>query len=158
VIRTIWLGIFLFVGLVALASFKLAFGSQRTAAIAERQEVASDREIGTVATNVALDTLKKSDRLQVTYVSAAEPVAMVAPLPVAPDSPVIEAPKITSRHWHDPSDQKIVQVPTRKPTGSKKASPAFERKPVLEANACKPGGIDRIKRLFNHAATCQNND
>jgi hypothetical protein len=158
VIRTVWLGVFLFVGLAALASFKLAFGSQQTAAIAEQPQVASDPEVGTVATNAALNAPKKSDRLQVTYVSTVEPVTMVTPLPAAPDSPVISASKITSRHWHDPSDQRIAQVSTRKTKDSKKISPALERKLVLEANACKPGGLDRIKRLFNPAATCQNND
>ena len=153
VIRTVWLGVFLFAGLVALASFKLASGSPRPVTIAERHHIAGDREIGTVAVSVAPDTLRKSDRLEVTYVPAVEPVAMVPP--VAPESP---APKIISRHWHDPSDQKVAQVPTRKPKGTKESSPTVERKPILEANACKSDGFNRIKRLFNPTTNCQTSD
>jgi hypothetical protein len=155
-IRTVWLGIFLFAGLVALASFKLAFGSPRPIAIAESSQMANDREIGTVVTTAVPDTLKKSDRLQVTYVHAVEPVAMVPPVP--PELPNAIAQKIISRHWHDPSDQKVAQVATRKPKSSKKASPGVERKPVLEADACNSAGLDRIKRFFNPATNCKTSD
>jgi hypothetical protein len=152
-IRTVWLGLLLLAGLVALASFKLAFGSPRPIAIAELSQMANDREIGIVVTTAVPDTLKKSDRLQVTYVHAVEPVAMVPPVP--PELPNAIAPKIISRHWHDPSDQKVAQVATRK---SKKGSPGVDRKPVLEADACNSAGLDRIKRFFNPAPNCKTSD
>lgn len=155
-IRTVWLGIILFAGLVALASFKLAFGSPRPIAIAESSQMANDREVGTVVTAALPDTLKKSDRLEVTYVHAVEPVAMVPPVP--PELPNAIAPKIISRHWHDPSDQKVAQVATRKPKSSKKGSPGVERKPVLQADACNSASLDRIKRFFNPATNCKTSD
>jgi hypothetical protein len=68
------------------------------------------------------------------------------------------APKIISRHWHDSSDQKISQVPAKKPRSSKKGSPVVDRKPVLEADACKSDGLDRMKRLFNPALHCKTSD
>jgi hypothetical protein len=152
VIRTVWLGVVLFFGLVALASFNLAFGSQRPVAIVEVPQMASGQEIGTAVTTAVPDMLKKGDRLQIVYVPAVEPVAMVPPAP--PDLPNAIAPNIISRHWHDPSDQKVSQVTTRK-KGSKKGSPVVDRKPVLEADACNSGGLDRIKRLFSPATDCK---
>ena len=159
-IRTVWLGVFLFIALAALASFKLAFGSQRPVTSANRPQVVRDLEIETVASDAVPNTLKKSDRLEVTSASTVEspePVATVIPV-VVPEPPVTAAPKITSRHWHDPADQKTSQVGAKKLKGSKRGSPAVEPKPVQAADACESDGLARIKRLFKPGANCQTAD
>jgi len=159
VIRTVWLGVFLLVGLAALASFKLAFSSQRpvTVMVTDRPQVASDLEIGTDAVP---NTLNKSDRLKITYAStveSSEPVATVVQV-VAPEPPVTAAPKITGRHWHDPADQRTSLTTAKKLKGSKKGLPAVEPKPIQDADACRSDGLARIKRLFNPGANCQITD
>jgi hypothetical protein len=80
-IRTVWLGLILLVGLAALTSFKLALGSPRPVVVAEIEAVSSIQDATTVGTNAAPDTRTKGDRLQITYVSAVEPVAAAAPAP-----------------------------------------------------------------------------
>ena len=91
--------------------------------------------------------MMKGDRLQIAYVAAVEPVVVVPRRP--PELPATAAPRIISRHWHDPNDQKVALVTTRKPKRSKKDLPVIERKPVLEVGACKSDGLDRLNRPFN---------
>ena len=152
-IRTVWLGVILFVGLLALASFKLASGSPRPVAVAEVPLSANDRELAPVVTDAAPNAAMKGDRFQIAYVAAVEPVVVVPRRP--PELPATAAPRIISRHWHDPNDQKVALVTTRKPKRSKKDLPVMERKPVLEVGACKSDGLDRLNRPFNSDCRAQ---
>jgi hypothetical protein len=150
-IRTVWLGVICFFGLVALASFKLALSSLRPVAAAGMPLRVNDLELAPVTTNISSNTLTKGDRLQIAYVLVVEPTAVP---PGPPELPAAVAPKIISRHWHEPNDQKVSQVSTKKQKGSKKDSPLVEPKPVREADACKSDGLDRIKRFFNPTTNC----
>lgn len=110
-----------------------------------------------VSTEAVAETLTKSDRLQVAYEPAPvfEPVPAIAPVP--PEHPANVPLKIISRHWHDPSDQKAAQSATGRTKSKipKKNSRVVERNPTLEADACGPNQLDRVKRLFNLATDCR---
>ena len=159
-IRTVWLGLFLLFGIGALASFKFAFSSQQPISSAKAATfVSAYAEPSLVATAVASDTLTKSDRLQVMYVAptinvnpAASEYAAVPP-PVG-STPI--APKIITRHWHDPHDQKLTQLAKQKAKvrDSKKSAPVVERKPSVEANSCNPDGLEGLRQLFNSPSNC----
>ena len=98
------------------------------------------------------DTLTKSDRLPVTYISSVEPLSTELQAP--PEPPSIAAPKIISRHWHNPKDRRATQSGTKKPMskGLKKHVRRVERKPAAEA--CNPDESSPLRRLFNPTATC----
>ena len=91
--------------------------------------VAASMEIPEVGTSSLPDTLTKSDRLPVTYISSVEPLATELQMPPEPPSNAI--PMIISRHWHDP---KIA---------------------VLRA-ACNPDESSPLRGLFGAATTCSN--
>ena len=111
VIRTVWLGLALLVCLIGLASFKLAIGSPRPMAVV--QAAAASRDVLEIGTSPVPETLTKGDRLPVTYISFVEPLATELQVPPEPTS--IAAPKIISRHWHDPSDPTAAQGGIKKP-------------------------------------------
>ena len=76
--------------------------------------------------------------MPVTYISSAEPLATELQVPPEPTS--IAAPKIVSRHWHDPSDPRVAQGGIKKPKSKdlkKRARAEFERKPP--AGGLQPG-------------------
>jgi hypothetical protein len=158
-IRTVWLGLFLLIGLGTLASFKLAFNaSQPVAEIDAVAFVAANADISTVGNSAVSDTMQKGDRLQITHLQPAldsKPVAVEdAPLP--PARTVTGAPRIISRHWHDPSDQKREQAAATKSMlkDSKKNVPTVGRRPAVEASSCKPEGLDTLHRAFNMPTSC----
>ena len=150
-IRTVWLGLALLVCLIGLASFKLAIGSPRPMAVV--QAAAASRDVLEIGTSPVPETLTKGDRLPVTYISFAEPLATELQVPPEPTS--IAAPKIISRHWHDPSDLRPAQGGTKKPksTDLKKHARRVERKPAPET--CNPDGNSQLKRLFGPTTTCR---
>jgi hypothetical protein len=158
-IRTVWLGLFLLIGLGTLASFKLAFNaSQPVAVINAAAFVSANADISTVGNSAVSDTMLKGDRLRITHLQPAvdlKPVAVEdAPLP--PARAVTGAPRIISRHWHDPSDQKREQAAATKSKlkDSKKSVPTVGRRPAVEANSCKPEGLDTSRRAFNMPTSC----
>src|SRR5712672_2508334 len=138
-IRTVWLGLFLLLGIAALASFRFAFSPQRPVALTKAAAfISADAEPSAVGTAVAPDTLTKGDRLQVVYVGPPVDVkpAATADVPATPPSAAATvAPKIISRHWHDPNDPKVTQRTREKVKArdSRKIAPAIERKPAVEA-------------------------
>jgi len=160
--RTVWLGAFLLILIGGLASFKFAFLDRQAATIMNSMAlVAANAEPGRGVPATISDTLTKGDRLEVLH---AKPALDVAPATVqhAVGPPVVSkaaAPAIISRHWHDPSDQKPGQVQER---NSKRASktnpPAVERKPIVEANSCKSGGLDSLRRIFGTTPICSSGD
>ena len=158
-IRTVWLGLFLLIGLGTLASFKLAFkASQPVAVINAAAFVSANADISTVDNSAVSDTMLKGDRLQITHLQPAvdlKPVA-VEDTPLPPARAVTGAPRIISRHWHDPSDQKREQAAATKSTlkYSKKNVPTVGRRPAVEANSCKPEGLDTLRRAFNMPTSC----
>ena len=80
-IRTVWLGLVLLIGLFGLACFKLAIGSPRPIAILQATAVAAVREMPEIRTSPVPDTLTKGDRLPVTYISTVEPLATKLQVP-----------------------------------------------------------------------------
>ena len=71
-IRTVWLGLVLFFGLAGLALYQLAFGASPPMAVVQASAVAANRHMPEVGTTPETDTLTKSDRLPVTYISSVE--------------------------------------------------------------------------------------
>ena len=110
-IRTVWLGLVLFFGLVGLASYKLAFGASPPMAVIQGSAVAANRHMPEVGTSPEADTLTKSDRLPVNYISSGEPLA--TELQVPEELPSVAVPKIISQH-HDASDLKVEKGGTKK--------------------------------------------
>jgi hypothetical protein len=153
VIRTVWLGLALLVCLIGLASFKLAIGSPRPIAVVQASAIAASREMPEVGTSPVPDTLMKSDRLPVTYISSVEPFA--TELQVPPELPAVAVPKIISRHWHD--DSRAARRGTKKSKSKdlKKHARRVERKPPAPA-ACNPDEISPFRRLFGAGTICRN--
>ena len=154
VIRTVWLGLVLLVGLVGLASFKLAIGSPRPIAIVVAPAVAAGTDVPDIGTNPVPDTLTKSDRLPVAYISSVEPIA--TELQVPPEPPSIAVPKIISRHWHDPNHRRAPQGGTQKLKSKdlKKQVRRVERKSTPQA--CNSDDSSPLKRIFGAATICSN--
>ena len=154
-IRTVWLGLALFVCFIGLASFKLAIGSPRPMAAVQASASAADRDVPEIGTSPVPETLTKGDRLPVAYISFVEPLA--TELQMTPEAPSIAAPKIISRHWHDPGDPRAAQGGTKKPKSKdlRKHARRVERKPSA-SEACNPDGSSPLKRLFGPATTCSN--
>jgi hypothetical protein len=164
-IRTVWLGLFLLLGIGALASFKFVLNPRQPVSLADvsldkaTAFVSADAESSSVGRAVAPDTLTKGDRLQIVYVAPAidvKPATTVdAPVP-PPIRPTTTAPRIISRHWHDPNDRKVNQGAKQKAKirDSSNSAPAVERKPSVEANSCKPDGLQGLRQLFNTSGNC----
>ena len=154
VIRTVWLGLVLLIGLVGLACFKLAIGSPRPIAIVQATAVAAGREMPEIGTSPVPDTLTKGDRLSVTYISTVEPLATGLQIPSEP--PSMAAPKSITGHWHDPSDPRAPQGGTKKPKSKdlKKNARRVERKPSAP-DTCNTDRNSPLKRLFGPTTTCK---
>jgi len=157
-IRTVWLGLVLLLGIGALASFRFVLSPQQPVSLAKAAAfVSADAEPSSVGTAAASDTLTKGDRLQVAYVAPAIDVrpAAIADAP-PPIRPAATAPRIISRHWHDPNDPKVAQRTKQKAKAkdSRKTAPAIERKPAVEASSCKPDGLQGLRQLFNTPGNC----
>ena len=119
------------------------------------QAAAASRDVLEIGTSPVPETLTKGDRLPVTYISFVEPLATELQVPPEPTS--IAAPKIISRHWHDPSDPTAAQGGIKKPKSKdlKKHARRVERKPSAQ-ETCNPDGSGPLKRLFGPATTCSN--
>jgi len=163
-IRTVRLGLFLLLGVAVLAAFRFFLSPQQPASLAKAAAfVSADAESSSVGAAVASDTLTKGDRLQVAYVAPVAPAFDVKTAAIAdppPPSPPIgapaTAPRIVSRHWHDPNDPKVTQRIKQKAKArdSRKNAPVVERKPLVEANSCKPDGLHGLRQLFNMPGKC----
>lgn len=159
-IRTAWLGLFLLLSIAALASFKFAFSPQQPVSLSRAAAlVSADAEASSMGRAVAPDTLTKGDRLQIVYVAPSIDVkpAATAGAPAPPRiRPPTTAPRIISRHWHDPNDRKVAQGAKQKTRArdSTKSAPVVDRKPAVEANSCKPDGLQGLRQLFNMAGNC----
>jgi hypothetical protein len=161
-IRTVWLGAFLLILIGGLASFKFAFLNQQPATIVNSIAlVAASAQPAIDVPAIISDTLTKGDRLEVLH---AKPALDVAPTTVqhAVGPPVVSkpaAPAIISRHWHDPSDQKPARVQEKNSRRASKTNPpAVEHKPIVEANSCKSGGLDSLRRVFGATPICSGGD
>ena len=163
-VRTVWLGLFLLLGMGGLALFKFAFSPHQAVSLPKVTAfVSADAESSSVGAAVASDTLTKGDRLQVAYVAPVAPAidvktAAIAdpPQPSPPIGAAATAPRIISRHWHDPNDPKVAQRIKQKAKArdSRKTAPVVERKPLVEANSCKPDGLHGLRQLFNMPGKC----
>ena len=152
-IRTVWLGLVLLFGLAGLASYKLAFGASPPMAVVQATVVAANRHMPEVGTTPETDTLTKSDRLPVTYISSVEPLA--TELQVPEELPSVAVPKIISRH-HDASDLKVEKGGIKKVKSKdlKKHVRRVQRKPTPQA--CNPDEVSPLRRLFGAATICNN--
>lgn len=155
-IRTVWLGVFLLLGIAVLASYRFAVSPQQLAELSKAVALASgDIEPSSVGMASAADTLTKGDRLQIAYMAPATDVkpAATAVAPVSPPiPPATPAPRIVSRHWHDPHDRKVTRAAKPKVKDSRKSAPAGERKPAaVEANSLSTGRASGVAPTFQHA-------
>jgi hypothetical protein len=129
--------------------------AQPVAVVEPAALLASYEDLPTVGASVASDALMKSDRLQVVYV---QPDLDVKPTTVENSSASVAAgvaPKIISRHWHDPSDQRAAQVARKSKAGDpKKNIRIVDRKPASEADSCKKNGLEGLRQLFNSPRNC----
>lgn len=110
------------------------------------------------------DTLTKADRLEIAYVRdavAAEPAMPVAKAPdvTPPQAPMpTAAPKIVSRHWHDPNAKKSAAAsPGRriKDQEPKKSKNADRGKATVDLRACRrPEGFAGLLRALNLSPGC----
>ena len=152
-IRTVWLGLVLFFGLAGLASYKLAFGAPPPMAVIQASAAAANRDMPEDGTGRVMDTLTKSDRLPVTYVSSAEPLARETQVPEALPSAAV--PKAISRH-PDASDLKAEKGGTKKVKSKDlmKHVRRVQRKPAPQA--CNPDEVSPLRRLFGAATICNN--
>ena len=102
---------------------------------------ARDGELVDAALGALSDATTKGDRLQISYVPAVVPGAVVPePQHKLPFSPPL---KIISRHWHE----RPVQVAVRKRPGLKNEALVLERRLLLDTNACTSSGLDRLKQI-----------
>ena len=152
-IRTVWLGLVLFFGLAGLASYKLAFGASPPMAVVQASAVAANKHMPEVGTTPETDTLTKSDRLPVTYISSLVPLATA--LHVPEELPSVAVPTISSWH-HDASDLKVEKGGTKKVKSKdlKKHVRRVQRKPTPQA--CNPDEVSPLRRLFGAATICNN--
>ena len=152
-IRTVWLGLVLFFGLAGLASYKLAFGVSPRIAILQASAIAASRHVPEVGTSPEPDTLTKSDRLPVNYISSGEPLA--TELQVPDELPSVAVPKIISRH-HDASHLKVEKGGTKKFKSKdlKKHVRRVQRKPTPQV--CNPDEVSPLGRLFGGTTICKN--
>ena len=153
-IRTVWLGLVLFFGLAGLASYKLAFGASPPMAVVQASAVAANKHMPEVGTTPETDTLTKSDRLPVTYISSLVPLATA--LHVPEELPSVAVPTISSWH-HDASDLKVEKGGTKKVKSKDlmKHVRRVQRKPAPQA--CNPDEVSPLRRLFGAAAKiCSN--
>jgi hypothetical protein len=153
VIRTVWLGLVLFFGLAGLASYKLAFGASPPVAVVQASAVAANKHMPEVGTTPETDTLTKSDRLPVTYISSLVPLATA--LHVPEELPSVAVPTISSWH-HDASDLKVEKGGTKKVKSKDlmKHVRRVQRKPAPQA--CNPDEVSPLRRLFGAATICNN--
>lgn len=152
-IRTVWLGLVLFFGLAGLASYKLAFGASPPMAVVQASAVAANKHMPEVGTTPETDTLTKSDRLPVTYISSLVPLATA--LHVPEELPSVAVPTISSWH-HDASDLKVEKGGTKKVKSKDlmKHVRRVQRKPAPQA--CNPDEVSPLRRLFGAATICNN--
>ena len=152
-IRTVWLGLVLFFGLAGLASYKLAFGASPPMAVVQASAVAANKHMPEVGTTPETDTLTKSDRLPVTYISSLVPLATA--LHVPEELPSVAVPTISSWH-HDASDLKVEKGGTKrvKSKDLKKHVRRVQRNPTPQA--CNPDEVSPLRRLFGAATICNN--
>ena len=146
-IRTVWLGLVLFFGLAGLASYKLAFGASPPMAVVQATAVAANRHMPEIGTTPETETLTKSDRLPVTYISSVEPLA--TELQVPEELPSVAVPKIISRH-HDASDLKVEKG------GSKRSSQRILRNMCGASNGSRHRRpATRMKSAHSGASSAQ---
>ena len=124
-------------------------------AVVQAPAVAAGRDMPDVGTGPVPETLTKGDRLPVTYISSAEPRATELQVPPEPQS--MAAPKIISRHWHDPSDPRAAQGGTKRPKSKDlKKRVRAESNASRRQEACNPDGSSPLSRLFGPNTTCSN--
>jgi hypothetical protein len=138
-IRTVWLAT---ICLAVLVFSALAVGK----ALMPRADLITERssDLTTVGAGLTQDTLRKADRLQITYVrqEAPAPSALQPTEPVVPDvssvRPVVEN-KIISRHWHDPNAfSSAAKSKQPRQTASNNKNKTVDRKDNQVADRSKP--------------------
>ena len=152
-IRTVWLGLVLFFGLAGLASYKLAFGAPPQRAVVQASAVTANRDMPEVGTGPVMDTLTKNDRLPVTSISSAEPLATEMRVPE--ELPSAAVAKVIGRH-REGSDLKAEKGGTKKvkPKDLKKHVRRVQRKQTPQV--CNPEEVSPLRRLFGAATICSN--
>ena len=122
-------------------------------AVVQASAAAAGSDMPEVGTSPVADPLTKGDRLPVTYIGQVVPVATEPQVP--PEPRPMAAPKIISRHWHDPGDPRAAQSGTKRPKSMdlKKHARRVERKPPAP-DTCNAEGNSPLRRLFGPTTTC----
>jgi hypothetical protein len=136
-IRTVWLAAICLAVLSALAAGK-ALMTRADSVIIERPT-----DLTTIGAELTQDTLRKADRLQITYVRQEVP----APSALQPTEPVVPTissvppaaeNKIISRHWHDPNPfSSAAKSKQTRQTASNNKNKTVDRKDNRPANRSK---------------------
>jgi hypothetical protein len=156
VIRTLWLAVLCLIGLVAMIATR--FGIPTTPS-----NVRASPEQRTVGKSFSQDTLTKADKLEIAYVRvpvvAVEPVMLItrAPDETPSQPPSSVAPKIVSRHWHDPSAKKSAAAsPDRRQIQEPKKIKNDDRaKATVDLRPCRrPEGFAGLLRALNLSPGC----
>ena len=137
-IRTVWLAAICLAVLSALAAGK-ALMTRVDSVITE-----GPADLTTVGAGLTQDTLRKADRLQITYVrqevpapSALQPTEPVVPT-ISSVTPAAEN-KIISRHWHDPNAFSSAAKPKQsRQTAANNKGKTVDRKDNQAADRSKP--------------------
>jgi hypothetical protein len=120
----------------------------------------------TVGSGVPQDTLTKADKLEIAYVRKAAPVEPVTRFAKATPEPSLQlpAPKVASRHWHDPNstkatkgsqDQRIKSSQSKKGQESKKSKNVEPSKAIVDLRPCRrPEGFAGLLRDLNLSSGC----
>ena len=164
-LRIAWLALTVAVSIGAWAAYSWARNpAYPVVERAAKTSRAASNDVPPAAMSVAAspDTLSKSDRLDAGHQRVAAkpqmtPVTYAPPTDTKqPAAPVAAAPKIVSRHWHDPHDPKVRRERSaNQESGSSKSKSAKsttsgpDRR--LQANAaCKqPSGWNTLRRALN---------
>ena len=137
-IRTVWLATICLAVLSALAAGK-ALMTRADSVITERPT-----DLTTIGVGLTQDTLRKADRLEITYVRQEVP----APSALQPTEPVVPTissvtlaveNKIIGRHWHDPNSfLSAAKSKQSRQTASNNKNKIVERKDTQAVDRSKP--------------------
>jgi hypothetical protein len=137
-IRTVWLATVCLAVLSALAAGK-ALTTRADSAVTEQPT-----DPTTIGAGLTQDTLRKADRLEITYVRQEVPAPSALQLtePVVPTvssvTPAAEN-KIISRHWHDPNPfSSTAKSKQTRQAASKNKNKTVDRKVSQVADRSKP--------------------
>ncbi len=151
-LRMMLLGLLIPLGVGVLAAMELRTPPRTTVAVV--QPLAET----TVGISDSRGALAKADRLEITYAKTETPTppSLVDEGPSPSEAPPIvapEAPRIISRHWHDPKAKKVATpaLPKSKPkaTDIKRAAIPDRSKADSSIESCRLSAFGGLRKALN---------